>query len=151
MKIIIGSDHRGFALKNYLKDWLASNGHEVEDLGTDNLTASDYPDYAISVARAISKDEASLGILICGTGIGMSIAANKVKGIRAARVCSAKDAEMSKKHNDSNVLCIGADLVDELMAQRMISAWLETTFEGDRHQRRLSKISDFEKKSHDVG
>lgn len=151
MKIVIGSDHRGFSLKSYLKDWFASKGYEVEDLGTDNLTTSDYPDYAISVARAISKNEGNLGILICGTGIGMSIAANKVNGIRAARVCSAKDAEMSKRHNNSNVLCIGADLVDELMAQRMITAWLEASFEGDRHQRRLSKISDFEKNIHDVG
>jgi ribose 5-phosphate isomerase B len=144
MIIAIGSDHRGLALKNSLKNWLLSNGNEVKDFGTDNATSVDYPDYAFAVAETVAKGDAELGILICGTGIGMSIAANKVRGVRAARICTTKDAELSKRHNNANVICLGADTIDEALAQKMISMWMETLFEGGRHERRVEKISTHE-------
>jgi len=148
MNIAIGSDHRGFALKNSLAKWLESRGYNVVDIGTEDPTSTDYPDYAFRVAELVSNGNAELGILICGTGIGMSMAANKVKGIRAAKVCSEKDAQMARRHNNANVLCFGADTgVDEALAQRMIATWMENEFEGGRHERRVEKITAFENKN----
>jgi len=146
MIIAIGSDHRGLKLKNSLFAWLESQGHDVRDLGTASAESTDYADYAFEVAGHVGRGDAGLGILICGTGIGMSIAANKVKGVRAARVCTERDAEMSKRHNNSNVLCFGADTgVSEELARKMIGAWIGAKFEGERHARRVGKITDFEK------
>jgi len=147
MNIAIGADHRGFALKNSLAKWLESRGYNVVDIGTEDPTSTDYPDYAFQVAELVSNGNAELGILICGTGIGMSITANKVKGVRAARVCSEKDAQMARRHNNANVLCFGAQIVDEALAQRMITAWMENEFQGGRHERRVEKITAFENKN----
>lgn len=148
MTIAIGSDHRGFELKNSLVKWLEEQGHSIDDVGTDSPESTDYTDYAIQVGRLVGKGDVELGILICGTGIGMSMAANKVKGVRAARVCTVKDAEMTRRHNDANVLCFGADAgVDEALAQKMIRAWMAAEFESGRHQRRIGKISDFENRN----
>jgi len=144
MTIAIGSDHRGYELKNTLNNWF-KNSHEIVDVGTDSAESCDYSDFALKVAQKVGSGEAELGILICGTGIGMSIAANKVKGVRAARVCTVKDAEMTKRHNNANVLCLGADTgVDEDLAKGIITAWLEVEFEGGRHERRIGKITEFE-------
>lgn len=148
MIIALGSDHRGFDLKHSLAKWLKDN-HEVIDTGTDSTESVDYPDFALKAGRLVGEGKAQLGILICGTGIGMCIAANKVRGVRAARVCTAKDAEMSKRHNNSNVLCMGADSgVSENLAREMIAAWLEAEFEGGRHERRVGKIAAFENDTH---
>lgn len=145
MKISIGSDHRGFQLKNSLKTWLESEGQQVFDAGTDNPESVDYTDFALKVAIMVGEGRSDLGILICGTGIGMSMAANKVKGIRAARVCTEKDAEMTKRHNNANVLCFGADTgVDKELARRMVEVWMSNEFEGGRHDRRIGKISRYE-------
>ncbi len=144
MTVAIGSDHRGYELKMALIKWLNEN-HEIIDAGTDSVGSVDYPDFALKVARLVSEGEAQLGILICGTGIGMSIAANKIHGVRAARVCTVKDAEMCKRHNDANVLCMGADTgIGEKLAREMIEVWIGASFEGGRHQRRVDKIRDFE-------
>jgi ribose 5-phosphate isomerase B len=146
MNIAIGADHRGYKLKNSLKTWLHLQGHQLVDVGTDDPGSTDYTDYALEVGRLVAKGEAELGILICGTGIGMSIAANKVEGVRAARVCTEQDAEIARRHNNANVLCFGADSgVDEVLAQKMITAWIETGFEGGRHERRIGKITAFER------
>ena len=148
MNIAIGADHRGYTLKNSLKTWLHLQGRQVVDVGTDDPGSTDYTDYALEVGRLVAKGEAELGILICGTGIGMSIAANKVKGVRAARVCTEQDAEMAKCHNNANVLCFGADTgVDEVLAQKMVTAWMQTEFEGGRHERRVGKIIAFEQEN----
>ena len=147
MNIAIGADHRGFVLKNSLKKWLKLKGYKVIDVGTDDPNSTDYPDYAFGVAKLVSNGNAELGILICGTGIGMSITANKVRGVRAARVCTEKDAEIARRHNNANVLCFGAEIVDEALAQRMIAAWMENEFEGGRHERRVEKITAFENKN----
>jgi len=145
MHIAIGSDHRGYNLKSSLTTWLETEGHQVFNVGTESVESADYTDYALEVGQLVAKGNTRLGILICGTGIGMSMAANKVKGVRAARVCTVKDAEMTRRHNNANVLCFGADTgVDEALAQGMIAAWMNAEFEGDRHQRRVEKITAFE-------
>ncbi|TET23258.1 MAG: ribose 5-phosphate isomerase B [Candidatus Stahlbacteria bacterium] len=147
MTISIGADHHGFALKNSLKRWLQLKGYKVIDVGTDDPNSTDYPEYAIAAARLVSSHEAGLGVLICGTGIGMCIAANKVNGVRAARVCSEKDAQMARRHNNANVLCFGAEIVNEALARRMVTAWMQNEFEGGRHERRVEKITAFENKN----
>ncbi|MBA7598225.1 Ribose-5-phosphate isomerase B [subsurface metagenome] len=147
MTISIGADHHGFVLKNSLKRWLQLKGHELIDAGTDDPTSTDYPDYALAVGSLVGSGEAELGILICGTGIGMCIAANKVNGVRAARVCSEKDAQMARRHNNANVLCFGAEIVNEALARRMVTAWMQNEFEGGRHERRVEKITAFENKN----
>ncbi len=145
MIIAIGSDHRGFNLKESLKTWLHLQGYETIDLGTDSEESVDYSDFALDVGKTVADGKANLGILICGTGIGMSIAANKVKDIRAARVCTVRDAEMSKRHNNANLLCFGADTgIDVKLAQDMIFAWLKHDFEAGRHLRRVDKITSYE-------
>jgi ribose 5-phosphate isomerase B len=145
MKIALGSDHRGFEIKGRIADTLRSWSYEVIDLGTFDKDSCDYPDYAFEVAKRVSSQEVDRGILICGTGIGMCIAANKVAGVRAALCHDAITAEMSRRHNDANILCLSADLLDEKLIERMLRIWLETKFEGSRHQRRVNKIGMFER------
>ena len=144
MKIAVGSDHRGVAVKQRIVPLLRQHGHEVIDAGPDNPGSVDYPDYALEVARAVGEGRVERGILICGTGIGMCIAANKVRGVRAASCHDLITAEMSRRHNDANVLCLSADLVGEELMVHMIRVWLDTPFEAGRHARRVEKIAQIE-------
>jgi ribose 5-phosphate isomerase B len=144
MKIALGNDHRGVAAKHRVAELLRGLGHDVTDYGTNSTASVDYPDYAFPVADSVARGQADRGILICATGHGMCIAANKIPGIRAANCRDIVDAEMSRLHNDCNVLCLSADLVGEELMDRMIRIWLETKFEGGRHARRLDKIAQFE-------
>jgi ribose 5-phosphate isomerase B len=144
MKIAIGSDHRGFEAKTRIISVLHQLGHEVFDAGPHGQESVDYPDYALEVARAVGEGRAERGILICGTGIGMCIAANKVRGVRAAPCHDCITAEMSRRHNDANVLCLSADLLGEELMERMVRLWLDAPFEGGRHARRVEKITRFE-------
>lgn len=145
MKIAIGSDHRGYSLKERIKKLLAGEGHEIIDVGTDSEDSADYPDYAIPVAEKTAGGEVDRGILICGSGIGVSIVANKVDGARAALVWTVKDAEMTRRHNDSNVLALSEAMGDNEHLDEIVRVWIDTQFEGGRHQRRLDKITDYEK------
>jgi len=140
VKVALGADHRGFGLKEDLKRWLAAYGHEVIDLGPANADRVDYPDYAFKVADAVARHRADRGILICSTGIGMSIAANKVRGVRAALADSVRLARLSREHNDANVLCLGADFLSASEARRIVGVWLRTEFAGGRHARRVRKL-----------
>ncbi len=140
MKIAIGSDHGGFVLKTQIRALLISLGHQVTDVGCFSEDSVDYPIQAEEVTRVISEGKADRGILICGTGIGMSIAANRVPGIRAALCHEIFTATMSRRHNDANVLCMGGRVIGPALAEEMVKAWLETGFEGGRHQRRLDLI-----------
>ena len=145
MKIALASDHRGFDFKKRVADMLIQMGHTVKDFGTTTSTESvDYPDYGLKAARAVGSGECERGILVCGTGIGMSLVANKVKGVRAAVCHNLYTVEMSRRHNDSNILCIGADIVDEELLEQKLKLWLETPFEGGRHARRIEKVMDIE-------
>lgn len=146
MKIAIGSDHRGFQSKEKIKGLLVSRGHEVLDVGTDSPSSCDYPDSAFPTCQAVVSGQAERGILLCGTGIGMSITANKVVGIRAALCHDELTAELSRRHNDANVLCLPADLVGEELTRRIVEVWLSTQFEGGRHARRVQKIGEVEQK-----
>ena len=145
MKLYIASDHAGFGLKSRILRYLAEKHIESIDMGTNNGDSVDYPDYAIQVAEKISKDPGDRGILICGTGIGMSIVANKFPGVRAALCHDAATAEVSRRHNDANILVLGGRVLDEEKAVGIIQVWLETTFDGGRHQRRIDKIKEIEK------
>jgi ribose 5-phosphate isomerase B len=147
MNIAVGSDHRGFDVKRRLIAVLQLAGHVVHDLGPEGGDHVDYPDFAFQVGRAIADGRAERGILICGTGIGMCIAANKVPGVRAAPCHDSITAEMSRRHNDANVICLSADLLGDELIDRMIKIWLETPFEGGRHARRVAKITQFENES----
>ena len=151
MKIAIGSDHRGFDAKRRLAAVLRQMGHEVLDVGPDGKDSVDYPDFAFRVAEAVGKGEAPRGILICGTGIGMCIAANKVHGVRAAPCHDSITAEMSRRHNDANVLSIGARIVGEGLADAILRVWLTTAFEGGRHQRRVDEIHEIEGENREGG
>jgi ribose 5-phosphate isomerase B len=144
MKVVLGNDHRGVAAKLRLASLLGGLGHEVADLGATSPASVDYPDYAIPVAEAVAAGTADRGILICATGHGMCIAANKIKGIRAANIRDIVDAEMSRHHNDANVMCMSADLLGEEAMERMVRTWLDTPFDGGRHARRLEKIAQYE-------
>ncbi len=144
MRVYIGSDHAGFAVKDFVKELLEKRGYEVEDLGTYSSERVDYPDYAQKVAEAVAKDSDSFGVLICGTGIGMSIAANKIKGIRAAEVHDYYTAQMARAHNDANVLCFGERVVGKGVIESIIEAWCTTSFEGGRHAERVAKIMALE-------
>lgn len=144
-KMIAGSDHAGLALRGEAVKAARAAGYEVEDLGPFSGESVDYPDYAKSVAQAVSSGRAKLGILVCGTGIGMSIAANKVKGIRAAHCTSEFEARMARAHNDANVLCLGERVVGLGLGGAIVKAFLETPFEGGRHQRRVDKMKDLER------
>lgn len=145
MRVSIGSDHRGFHIKAKLSELLREQGHEVVDAGTFDEQSIDYPDVAAAVAGAVSHGAADRGILICGTGIGMAIAANKFAGVRAATCHDEVTAEMSRRHNDVNVLCLSGDMLGERRMDRMVKLWLETEFEGGRHARRVAKITDLER------
>lgn len=146
MKIAVGSDHAGFALKERLKAHLQSLGEEVLDLGTDSEESVDYPDYGFAVAETVARGEADHGLLICGTGLGMSLAANKVDGIRAALCTSVEMAEMSRRHNNANILVLGGRTTAPKHAEQILDTWLKSPFEGGRHQNRLSKIAQYEKR-----
>jgi len=141
MKIALGADHAGYLLKESVKEFLNKKELEFKDYGTFKLDSCDYPEYAYKVGQAVLSGEADLGILICGTGIGMSITANKIKGIRAALACSVDTAQMSRLHNDANVLCLGGRVLEEKAALEIVETWLNTSFEGGRHQNRLNLIS----------
>lgn len=147
MKIAVGNDHRGIAVKERVANLLRDLGNEVHDLGANSTASADYPDYALQVAEAVGNSAMERGILICATGHGMSIAANKVRGVRAVNCRDVVDAEMSRLHNDANVLCLSADLLSEDTIDRMVKAWIETKFEGGRHERRLEKIRNYEAQS----
>ena len=144
MKIAIGCDHGGINLKNYIEKYLESKGLEYKDMGTYTTDSCNYPDYAAKVAYAVADREADLGILVCGTGIGMSIAANKVKGIRAAAVSDCFTAQATREHNDSNIICLGERIVGPGLAMRIVDTWLEASFQGGRHQVRVDMISELE-------
>lgn len=147
MKIAIGSDHRGYDVKRRIVALLQNMGHEAVDVGAHGKESADYPDFAFRVAEEVGLGRAERGILICGTGIGMCIAANKVPGVRAAPCHDSITAEMSRRHNDANVLCLSADLLGEELIERMVRIWLETPFEGGRHARRVEKIRQYEASS----
>ena len=145
MKIALGSDHAGFELKEKIKQKLQSQGLTIDDRGTHSADSCDYPDYAQAVADEVAAHGADFGILVCGTGIGMSMAANKVPGIRAARVVTESDAELSREHNDANVLTLGARFTSEDEVFKIIDKWLATPFAGGRHGRRVDKIMAIER------
>jgi len=146
MKIAIGADHAGFAAKEEIKTVIKALGHTVLDQGTLGETSVDYPDFAEKVSRAVVSGEADKGVLICGTGIGMSIAANKVEGIRAALIGDEKTAALSRQHNDANIFCAGSRITPVVKIAESLKVWLETPFEGGRHQNRVAKITAIEKK-----
>ncbi len=147
MRIAIGSDHRGFSVKSKLVELLHRLNQEVVDAGPHSNESVDYPDIATLVASQVSSGAVDRGILICGTGIGMCIAANKFPGVRAAPCHDDLTAEMSRRHNDLNVLCLSADMLGEKLIDRMVEIWLKTDFEGGRHARRVDKISEIERRS----
>ncbi len=144
MKVALGSDHAGYDLKQVIKQLLDELHINYSDLGTDENISCDYSDYAIKVSESVAKKEYDKGILICGTGIGMSIAANKVKGIRAALVENTYSAKLTREHNDSNVLCLGGRVTGVEIAKEIVKIWLSTDFIGGKHERRISIISDYE-------
>ena len=139
-RIPIGSDHAGFELKAVLADELRALGYEVEDVGTHSTASTDYPDYAHPVAHEVEVGEAARGVLLCGTGLGMSYAANRHHGVRAAVAWTPEIARLAREHNDANVLVLPARFVDAETARAILHAWLDTPFEGGRHQRRVAKI-----------
>ena len=151
MKIAVASDHRGFLIKAKILATVQGCGHEVVDMGTDSIESVDYTDYAVRVAQAVSEGSTDRGILICGTGIGMCIVANKFPGVRAASCHDDLTVEMSRRHNDSNVLCLSADLLGDRLVTRMVEIWLKTEFEGGRHARRLEKITRLEEERRKQG
>ena len=144
MKIAIGADHAGFELKNLLGDVLRQTGHEVCDFGTNSADPTDYPDYASRVAKAVASGTVERGVLVCGSGVGMSIAANKVRGVRAALGVSPEEVRLTRAHNNANVLTLGARFTNPIVAQELLRAFLETPFDGGRHERRVAKISQLE-------
>jgi ribose 5-phosphate isomerase B len=144
MKIAIGADHAGFALKEKLRQRLSEQGHEVIDFGTASGESCDYPDYAQPVARNVAQGQADRGLLVCSTGIGMAIAANKVAGVRAAPAQSEDEVRLTREHNDANVLTLGAKYLDEGHAAALIEIFLNTEFAGGRHARRVAKMEQLE-------
>ena len=145
MKLALGSDHAGYELKEKLKSWLKLQGIDVQDEGTRSSESVDYPDFARRVGEVVARREADLGLLVCGTGIGMAISANKVPGIRAANASSEFEAQMAREHNDANILCVGARVVTEPEAEKIVDIWLHATFAGGRHQTRVDKIMAIER------
>lgn len=141
MRIAIGSDHAGFQLKQALVDALKEKGHSYEDFGCHDTSPVDYPDIGVAVAKAVAQGQFQCGVLICGTGIGMCIAANKVKGIRAALCHDTFCARMSREHNDANVLCLGARAIGQGVAQDILQAFLSSQFQGGRHATRVEKLN----------
>ena len=145
MKIAIGSDHAGFLLKQQVADTLRKDGHLIADFGTNSTDSCDYPDFAAAVARNVADGEADRGIVVCSTGIGVSIAANKVNGIRAALAQNAEAVQLTRQHNDANVLALSAKYTDAATANQYVKLFLETDFEGGRHQRRVDKVTQLER------
>jgi ribose 5-phosphate isomerase B len=145
MKIAIGSDHAGYAAKEHLKLWLAEHKHEVVDVGTDGTVSVDYPDFAARVGRLVAQSAAPLGLLICGSGIGMSIAANKIPGIRAAHCTDCYQARVARQHNDANVLCLGARVSGFGVMEDTLESFLGHTFDGGRHAARVAKIVNLDR------
>ena len=150
MNIAIGNDHRGFGHKEAIVDHLRQRGITVEDFGSHGPESSDYPDAAFPVGEAVAAGRADLGVLICGSGNGVCIAANKVKGVRAALCFTEEQARMTRRHNNSNVLCLSGDGLAVDLAVRVVDAWLDASFDGGRHQRRVDKITGYEAE-HDNG
>ncbi len=144
MKICLGSDHRGVQIKSRLLQTLAGNGFDVSDEGTNSDDAVDYPDFAECVASKVSRGDADRGILICGTGIGMAIAANKFAGVRAAPCYDEVMVEMSRRHNNVNILCLPGDLIGDRPVDELVLMWLQTEFDGGRHANRVQKIDTIE-------
>lgn len=144
MKIAVGADHAGFALKEHLKETLLAAGHEVTDMGASGTESTDYPDYARPVAQAVAQGAADRGVLVCYTGVGMSITANKVHGVRAALGWNPEEVELTRRHNDANVLTLGAKFTAAPEADQLVKVFLETPFEGGRHERRVNKIRGVE-------
>ncbi len=145
MRIALGADHAGYLLKDKIKSYLAQKGVTVTDEGTVNGDSVDYPDFARKVAEDVIAGKADSGILVCGTGIGMAMAANKVHGIRAAAANTEFEAQMAREHNDANILTVGARVIGEGVVQRIVDIWLNTKFAGGRHQMRVDKIMEIEK------
>jgi ribose 5-phosphate isomerase B len=145
MKIALGADHAGYLLKDRIRQYIADRGHLVIDEGTNSSDSVDYPDYAAKVGEDVASGRAERGILVCGSGIGMAIAANKVPGIRAANISNEYEAQMSREHNNLNVLTLGARILDETGAKHIVQIWLDTPFSGGRHSGRLDKIHEIEK------
>jgi ribose 5-phosphate isomerase B len=144
MKLALGADHAGFAAKEHLKQWLTERGHDVIDLGTESTASVDYPDFAGRVGRAVANGEAALGLLVCGSGIGMSIAANKVAGVRAAHCTDSYQARVARQHNDANVLCMGARVSGLGVMEDTLESFLKHRFDGGRHAERIEKIQRLE-------
>ncbi|EUC52684.1 MULTISPECIES: ribose 5-phosphate isomerase B [Mogibacterium] len=142
MKVAIGCDHAGYPLKVAVEDKLLKEGYEIIDLGTDSTEPVDYPGYGKAVGEAVARGLAERGIVICGSGIGISIAANKVKGVRCALCTSVEMAEMSRRHNDANVLAMGARMIEQDLAFKIVDRWFETGFEGGKHLRRINMLDD---------
>ncbi len=146
MNIAIGADHAGFTLKQQIAEVLRQAGHQVIDDGANSTESSDYPDYAAKVAQAVADGTVDRGILVCDTGVGMAIAANKINGVRAALAVNPEEVQLTRRHNDANVLAIGAKYTDAAAAGEYVKLFLETSFDGGRHQRRVDKITQMERK-----
>ncbi len=144
MKIVVGSDHAAYELKEAIKEKLTKEGHEVIDVGCDSTESVDYPKYGHAVGRTVASGEAERGIAVCGSGIGISIACNKVPGIRAALCTSVEMAEMCRRHNNANVVCMGARMISQELAFEIIDKWMTTDFEGGKHLRRINEIEDLD-------
>jgi ribose 5-phosphate isomerase B len=146
MKIAIGSDHAGYELKEYVKNLLKEWGYELTDEGTDAPKSVDYPDFGFKVAKLVSDGTTERGILVCGTGVGMSVVANKVKGVRAVLAQDLYTAMQSRRHLDSNILVLGGRVIGKGLAEEIVKVWLDTAFEGGRHEERIGKIKEWEDK-----
>jgi ribose 5-phosphate isomerase B len=145
LKIVIGSDHAGYELKEQIKTVLKEKGCDVIDVGTESPASVDYPDFGIKAATLVGRGEVDRGVLVCGTGIGLSVIANKVKGVRAALITDLYSAIQSRKHLDANILVLGGRVIGRDLAAEITRAWLDTSFEGGRHQKRIEKIVQYEK------
>jgi len=145
MKIAMGADHAGYLLKDRIRQYVTDRGHQVIDEGTNTSDSVDYPDYALKVAEDVAAGRAERGILVCGSGIGMAITANKVPGIRAANISNVYEAQVSREHNNLNVLTLGGRILDETDAAHIVQIWLDTPFSGGRHSGRVEKIHEIEK------
>ena len=145
MKVVVGSDHAGFELKEQIKTVLVEKGCAVIDVGTESPASVDYPDFGIKAATLVGRGEADRGVLVCGTGIGMSVVANKVKGVRAALISDLYTAIQSRKHLDANILVLGGRVIGKDLAAEITRVWLDTPFEGGRHKKRIEKIEQYEK------
>ena len=145
MKIALGADHAGFQLKEKIKQHLMQKGIQVDDRGTNSTESVDYPDFARAVGEEVAAKQTDWGILVCGTGMGMAMAANKVPGVRAASVDTELEAQLSREHNHANVLALGARILDDNTALKIVDRWLDTPFGGGRHDRRVAKISEIER------